>query len=355
MSDPTAKPTVSASSWSEVNSLVKKRFTGPADAIATLRVDFTKVAWSDVMQHARESLDAEVCGVLIGQVCTDDAGLWVEVTAVIRGHAAASGQTHVTFTHETWERIHGEREKRFPRLAIVGWYHTHPGFGVEFSEMDAFIHSNFFAGAAQLALVADPVAGREAICINGAAGITYLERCWVDARERPLTSPTVAPAAVGAAGSGVGQARIDALEARVGQLVGALDDMRNRIWSYYLTVGLAVILSTMFYVGWQVWMSWRTQYDPPKIANEISVPVRIGDQTVMLMARVYGWKVPDELNVLLQEQLRLQVEMAAKLAQEAQAAKDAQAAKATKDAHDASGATGTKDAAPSIQSPPAKP
>ena len=349
MSDSPAKPAVSASSWSDAAPLVKKRFTGPADGVATLRTDFTKAAWADVMQHARESLDAEVCGVLVGQVCTDDAGRWVEVTAVIRGHAAASGQTHVTFTHETWERIHSERESRFPRLAIVGWYHTHPGFGVEFSEMDAFIHSNFFAGAAQLALVADPVAGREAICINGTAGITYLERCWVDARERLLSSPAAATAV---ASGGVGQARIDALEARVGQLVGTLDDLRNRIWSYYLTVGLAVVLSTMLYIGWQVWMSWRTQYDPPKIVNEISVPVRIGDQTVMLMARVYGWKVPDEVNVLLQEQLRLQVEMAAKLVKEAQ---DAQDAKNANDANGAKGTKDTKDAAPSTESPPVKP
>ena len=36
-------------------------------------------------------------------------------------------------------------------LKIVGWYHTHPGFGVEFSEMDLFIQQNFFGGPAQIA------------------------------------------------------------------------------------------------------------------------------------------------------------------------------------------------------------
>lgn len=352
MNDPAAKSPVSAGAWSDAAPLVKKRFTGPAGATATLRADFTKVAWADVMQHARESLEAEVCGVLIGQICTDDAGPWVEVTAVIRGHAAASAQIQVTFTHETWERIHNEREQRFPRLAIVGWYHTHPGFGVEFSEMDAFIHSNFFAGAAQLALVVDPVGGREAICINGPTGITYLERCWVDARERPLGGPVATPVATG---GGPAQARIDALETRIGQLVGALDDMRNRVWSYYLTVGLVVVLTTMLFVGWQVWQSWTTQYDPPKIINEISVPVRIGDQTVMMMARVYGWKVPDELNVLLQEQLRLQLEMEVKRAQEAQAVQDAEnAANNAKAAQEADAKGGTT-APASTEATPAKP
>ena len=69
MNDPAAKPPVSAGSWSDAAPLVKKRFTGPSGATAALRADFTKAAWADVMQHARESLEAEVCGVLIGQVC----------------------------------------------------------------------------------------------------------------------------------------------------------------------------------------------------------------------------------------------------------------------------------------------
>lgn len=337
MSDPSPTPAVSAGAWSQAAEPVRKRFTGPAEASAAIRADFAKSAWADVVQHARESLDAEVCGVLVGQVCKDEGGLWVEVNAAIRGHAAASGQAHVTFTHQTWERIHAEREKRFPRLSIVGWYHTHPGFGVEFSEMDTFIHRNFFAGAAQLALVADPVAGREAICVNGASGVAYLERCWIDGRERTLGGPA---SATPASGGGAGQARIDALEARVGQLVGALDDLRNRIWSFYLTVGLIVVMLSMMYIGWQVWMSWNRRYEPPEIVNEVSVPVQLGDQTVMMMARVYGWKVPNDLNVLFKEQLRLQVEAATQLEREAREAKDA------KDAKDA-----TRPADP----PPAKP
>ena len=152
------------------------------------------------------------------------------------------------------------------------------------------------------------------------------------------------------------ECRLDAVIAAYipesGSLVSPFRQLCNRIWSYYLTVGLAVVLSTMLYIGWQVWMSWATQYDPPKIVNEISVPVRIGDQTVMLMARVYGWKVPDEVNVLLQEQLRLQVEMAAKLVKEAQ---DAQDAKNANDANGAKDAKDAKDAAPSTESPPVKP
>ncbi len=334
MNEPVSKPAVSAGAWNDAAQPARKRFTGPVEARAEVRTDFAKQAWADVVQHARESLEAEVCGVLVGLVCVDDQGLWVEVSAAIRGHAAANGQAHVTFTHETWERIHSEREKRFPRLMIVGWYHSHPGFGVEFSEMDAFIHRNFFAGPAQLAMVVDPVAGREAICINGVGGIAYLDRCWVDGRERRLEgSATAAQPAAG--GNGSGQARIDALEARVGHLVGALDDMRNRIWSYYLIVGMCVVMSLMLYVGWQMWMAWRNRYEPPEVINEVSIPIQVGDQQVMMLARIYGWKVPDGLNVLLQEQLRAQAEAAVKAELEAKAASDAKAADDAKDAQPA--------------------
>ncbi len=38
-------------------------------------------------------------------------------------------------------------EEKHSSLSIVGWYHSHPGFGVEFSDMDMFIQKNFFSSA----------------------------------------------------------------------------------------------------------------------------------------------------------------------------------------------------------------
>ena len=39
---------------------------------------------------------------------------------------------------------------------IVGWYHSHPGFGVFLSEHDLFIQQNFFSNPQQVAWVYDP-------------------------------------------------------------------------------------------------------------------------------------------------------------------------------------------------------
>jgi proteasome lid subunit RPN8/RPN11 len=105
-----------------------------------------------IRQHARTSMKAEVCGVLIG-TADDDRTL---VEACIAGINAAQGGAHVTFTQDAWEHIYRIKDKQFPDEKIVGWYHSHPGFGVFLSEHDLFIQENFFSNPQQIAWVYDP-------------------------------------------------------------------------------------------------------------------------------------------------------------------------------------------------------
>ena len=64
------------------------------------------------------------------------------------GAKAVQGGTHVTFTQDTWEHIYQIKDRDYPDARIVGWYHSHPGFGVFLSDHDTFIHKNFFSAAA---------------------------------------------------------------------------------------------------------------------------------------------------------------------------------------------------------------
>src|SRR3954447_25139327 len=48
---------------------------------------------------------------------------------------------------------------------ILGWYHTHPGFGIFLSEMDLFIQNNFFPEPWQVASVYDPKSGEDGIFV----------------------------------------------------------------------------------------------------------------------------------------------------------------------------------------------
>ena len=105
-----------------------------------------------IRQHARAHMKTEVCGVLIGgnregTICVDEC---------IPGVNAAQAGSHVTFTQDTWEHVYKIKDKEFPNARIVGWYHSHPGFGVFLSDHDIFIHENFFSSRDQVAWVYDP-------------------------------------------------------------------------------------------------------------------------------------------------------------------------------------------------------
>jgi len=110
-----------------------------------------------IRQHARGNLKTEVCGVLIGPR-RDDV---IVVRECIAGENASQAGTHVTFTQETWEHVYKIKDAKYPDDRIVGWYHSHPGFGVFLSDHDAFIHKNFFSSEDQLAWVFDPHSDEE--------------------------------------------------------------------------------------------------------------------------------------------------------------------------------------------------
>jgi proteasome lid subunit RPN8/RPN11 len=118
-----------------------------------------------IRQHARSSSKTEVCGVLIGQ----DRDHRVEVAACIEGQNAEAAGAHVTFTQDTWEHIYAVKDQKYPDERIVGWYHSHPGFGVFLSDHDTFIHKNFFSSPGQVAWVFDPHSDEEG-CFGWVSG-----------------------------------------------------------------------------------------------------------------------------------------------------------------------------------------
>ena len=89
---------------------------------------------------------------------TDEDGPYVEINASIPGEAVANKLSEVTFTHETWAKIHKRMDADFSDRSIIGWYHTHPNFGIFFRDRDCFIHEHFLREPGQVAYVVDPSA-----------------------------------------------------------------------------------------------------------------------------------------------------------------------------------------------------
>src|SRR5262245_22698628 len=99
-----------------------------------------------VERHAHRDTSVELGGILLGKECRDEqtGQPFVWVTQALEAKHYENSQASFTYTHDSWAEITRERERLFPDLDIVGWYHTHPDFGVFLSSHDEFIHRNFF-------------------------------------------------------------------------------------------------------------------------------------------------------------------------------------------------------------------
>lgn len=111
----------------------------------------------DILGHGMTEPHREVGGVLLGTFDREGAGSTAWVEDMVPARLATASATHVTFTHETWAQIHRDMEARDDGLQIVGWYHTHPGFGPFYSAQDYFIHRNFFTDERHVGIVLDPI------------------------------------------------------------------------------------------------------------------------------------------------------------------------------------------------------
>jgi len=158
------------------------------------RLHISKNAYDGILSHSKENTKVELCGVLVGYLGKDQLGAYLIVEDYIRGEGADNRGAQVTFTHLTWDHIHSEMEKKHVGKKIVGWYHTHPGFGIFLSSMDKFIHDYFFNQAFQVALVVDPLKGNEGIFAWVGGSIAPLSRAWIGDSEAILTMGTVTSA-----------------------------------------------------------------------------------------------------------------------------------------------------------------
>ena len=160
----------------------------PADLSGEFRVHFSRQAHQQMMSHAATTSEVELCGVLVGDIRRDSQGPYLEITGAIEAQGANNYGSQVTFTHEAWSHIHAIKDERYPDKKIVGWYHTHPGFGVFLSSMDMFIQENFFAQPYQVAVVVETKQNKEGCFYWSGGECVAANRYWVGSREVALAT-----------------------------------------------------------------------------------------------------------------------------------------------------------------------
>jgi len=153
------------------------------------RVFISETAFDQLAARGDADPSREVGGVLVGEVLRDAGGPYVRVDTTIDAVHAGETQTELTFTHSTWEHIHKEMDARHESKRIVGWYHTHPGFGIFLSDQDLFIQRSFFNLPFHIAMVYDPKRREHGVFAWRDNAPTRCRRYWIGRNEHVWEGP----------------------------------------------------------------------------------------------------------------------------------------------------------------------
>jgi proteasome lid subunit RPN8/RPN11 len=131
-----------------------------------LTIVIRNAALGCAQKHAHLDTSLETGGVLLGQfIPHEESKTEVVITGIVRATRAIRRFGSLNFTPETWAEIWRciDRDQHYSDdniWKIVGWYHTHPTFGIFLSSMDLSIHHQFFTNPNHVALVIDPIRGK---------------------------------------------------------------------------------------------------------------------------------------------------------------------------------------------------
>lgn len=114
-----------------------------------------------IESFAAQDRGAECAGLLLGLIEFENGRRVVHISAFAPAVDAVGTRTSVKMTIGAWESVLRVRDRDFENLRILGWFHTHAGWGVFMSDSDVFIHRHFFTHPSMVAYVLDPVMGRD--------------------------------------------------------------------------------------------------------------------------------------------------------------------------------------------------
>ncbi len=114
----------------------------------------------EIIRYSETDKRRELGGMMLGGYYTDLEIPYIEIDRYLEARHVDSRAASIKFTHDTWEDIHRRKDETAPESHILGWHHTHPGYGIFLSRYDVFIQEHFFKEPWQVALVVDPCANR---------------------------------------------------------------------------------------------------------------------------------------------------------------------------------------------------
>lgn len=87
--------------------------------------------YKEIHKFTQNKTTNESGGMLVGTILEEFGKTNIIISGFVEAKYCEATPTTLKFTHETWEYVHKEIEKKHPEKKIVGWIHTHPDFGRE--------------------------------------------------------------------------------------------------------------------------------------------------------------------------------------------------------------------------------
>ncbi len=104
---------------------------------------------------ARASALRETIGLLVGRPCQDGQGPFVLVVAAIEAQGADAQRAFVWADLSVMAALRKEVRQTHPIAEVVGWWHSHPGYGTHYSATDCDTQATFTSPNA-VGIVVDP-------------------------------------------------------------------------------------------------------------------------------------------------------------------------------------------------------
>lgn len=81
--------------------------------------------YKEIREFTKNKTVNESGGMLIGNVIEEFGKTNIVIHGFVEAKYSEGTSTTLKFTHETWEYVHGEIDKKYENAQIVGWIHTH--------------------------------------------------------------------------------------------------------------------------------------------------------------------------------------------------------------------------------------
>jgi len=141
-----------------LSSELKERYFKRLEKKGYFELYVSKQAAEKMVNHAKRygRIKQEALGFMLGDVCTSGRKRFEMVRDIVTGPLLTSAD-RVRFDKESYAELFAELDASGFDYVIVGWYHSHPGYGCFMSKTDLSTQISAFRESFHSAIVVDPI------------------------------------------------------------------------------------------------------------------------------------------------------------------------------------------------------